>query len=292
MEPFFANKSHGVQLAYLALFFLAGLIFSNGLAMLLTWLFFGSMNVTEASHPLVALQLQTAVTSIGTFLAPALLFAYCQDRQWWHYNQADRKPAYHLVNVTLILSIIILPLVALLGQWNEAIPLPDALQEMENSANDILEKLMQGHSYSTLILNIIVLGLIPAVCEEFLFQGSLQPLLTKWTKRPHAGIWITAFIFSAIHLQFAGFIPRFLLGAYLGYLFYWSRSLWLPILAHFLHNALTIMISFTLSGRGIDLENIKFTQIHGAIPMIITCVIGTLISLVFMYKTKDEGIKS
>ena len=288
MDSLFANKSRGVQLLYLAMFILFGLFVSTGVAMLLTWLFFGSMNVADASNPLAAMYLQSAITSIGTFLAPALLFAFCQDRQWWHYNHADRKPAYHLVNVTLILSIIILPLVALLGQWNEAIPLPDALQEMEDKADDILEKLMQTRSYATLFLNIIVLGLIPAVCEEFLFRGTMQPFLSDWTRKPHLAIWLTAFIFSAIHMQFAGFIPRFFLGVYLGYLFYWSRSLWLPILAHFLHNALTIMVSFTLVGRGVDLENIKFTQIHGAIPMIVTCVVGTFISLVFMWKTKDD----
>lgn len=287
MEPLFANKSRGVQLLYLALFIVIGLIVSSGLAMLLSWLFWGSLNTEGSSNPLATLYLQSTISSIGTFLAPALLFAYCQDRQWWHYNQADRKPAYHLVNVTLILSIIILPLVTLLGQWNEAIPLPEALQEMEDSANDILSRLLQDHSYPSLLLNILVLGLVPAVCEEFLFQGSLQPFFTEWTKKPHLAIWLTAFIFSTIHLQFAGFIPRFFLGAYLGYLFYWSRSLWLPILAHFLHNALTIMVTFTLEGRGIDLDNLKFTQIHGAIPMIITCVVGTFISLVFMWKTKD-----
>ncbi|MBR4136032.1 MAG: CPBP family intramembrane metalloprotease [Bacteroidales bacterium] len=289
MEPLFAHKSRGVQLLYLALFILTGLIVSSGLAMLLSWLFWGAMTPAYSSNPLATLYLQSTITSIGTFLAPSLLFAYCQDRQWWHYNQADRKPAYHLVNVTLILSIIILPLVALLGQWNEAIPLPEALQEMEDSANDILDKLLQDHSYPTLLLNILVLGLVPAVCEEFLFQGSLQPFLTEWTKKPHLAIWLTAFIFSTIHLQFAGFIPRFFLGAYLGYLFYWSRSLWLPILAHFLHNALTIMVTFTLEGRGIDLDNLKFTEVHGAIPMIVTCVVGTFISLVFLWKTKDDS---
>lgn len=290
MEPFFAHKSRGVQLLYLALFFLTGLIVATGASMLLSRLCFGSMNVAYGSNPLAALYLQSAMASIGSFLAPALLFAYCQDRQWWHYNHADRKPAYHLVNVTLILSIIILPLVALLGQWNEAIPLPDALQEMEDAASDILEGLMQTRSYAALFLNILVLGLIPAVSEEFLFRGALQSFLTDWTRKPHLAIWLTGLIFSAIHLQFAGFIPRFLLGVYLGYLFYWSRSLWLPILAHFLHNALTIMLSFTLEGRGIDLESIKFTQIHGAIPMIITCVVGTFISLVFMWKTKDNSL--
>ena len=287
MESFFAHKSRGVQLLYLALFFLIGLIVASGVSMLLSWFLFGAPNVADASNPLAALHLQSAVTSIGSFLVPALLFAYCQDRQWWHFNYADRKPASHLVNVTLILSIIILPLVALLGQWNEAIPLPEALQEMEDAANSVLDQLMQEHTYPTLILNILVLGLLPAICEEFLFQGALQPLLTEWTRKPHLAIWLTAFIFSTIHLQFAGFIPRFLLGAYLGYLLYWSHSLWLPILAHFLHNALTIMLTFSLEGRGVDLENIKFTQIHGALPMIITCVVGTFISLVFMWKTKD-----
>ncbi len=284
---FLAQKSRIIQLLYLALFILLGIFLSSALGMLLSKLCYGSAIIPEASNPAAALRLQSALSSIGSFLVPSLLFSYCQDRRWWHYNLADRKPASYFINVTIILSIIILPIVALLAQWNESIPLPELLQGLENDANDILEQFLQEHTYKSLVLNIFVLGLIPAVCEEFLFQGSIQPFLTEWSKRPHLAIWITAFIFSAIHLQFAGFIPRFLLGAYLGYLLYWSKSLWLPILAHFLHNAFTIMLSFSLEGRGIDLDNIKFTQIHGAIPMLATCIVGTTIGLIFMWKTQQ-----
>ena len=109
--------------------------------------------------------------------------------------------------------------------------------------------------------------------------------------KPHLAIWLTAFIFSTIHFQFYGFIPRLLLGAYLGYLFYWSRSLWLPILAHFLHNALSILVEFTLAGRGILTDEMEFTQVKGSIPLLISCVVVTFISLAFMWRIQKDYYK-
>ena len=95
-------------------------------------------------------------------------------------------------------------------------------------------------------------------------------------------------IFSAIHFQFSGFIPRLLLGAYLGYLFYWSRSLWLPVLAHFLHNALSLLVDFSFQGRGVELDEMKFTDIHGTVPLVISCSVVTFISLLFLWRTQKE----
>ena len=199
------------------------------------------------------------------------------------------------MNVTLLLSIVILPVVALLSQWNQAIELPKswgALQQwmadMDTKAEELTTLLTFKHSYGTLLANILVLALIPALSEEFMFQGTIQAFLTKWTCKPHLAIWITAVIFSLIHFQFSGFVPRLLLGAYLGYLFYWSRSLWLPILAHFLHNALSLLVDFSFQGRGISLDDMKFTDIHGAIPLVISCSVVTFVSLIFLWRTQKE----
>jgi membrane protease YdiL (CAAX protease family) len=126
---------------------------------------------------------------------------------------------------------------------------------------------------------------LAGVCEEFFFQGALQPLMMKWTKNPHIGILITALIFSALHFQFYGFIPRFVLGVYLGYLFFWSRSLWLPILAHVLHNALSILIDYTLQGRGIDTDNLQFTDVRGSIPTAISCTLVSAMAIVYLWRT-------
>ncbi|MBR4918420.1 MAG: CPBP family intramembrane metalloprotease [Bacteroidales bacterium] len=295
IRPFFEGKNRLVQILFLLLFVVAGTIVFSGLGMLVAYAVYHTNNMYKASDPAGYIRLVQAFNSVGMFLVPALMFAYAHDRKWLHYNWADRKPHYLLVNVTLVLSIVILPVVALLSQWNQAIELPKSLgslqqwmADMDAKAEELTTLLTFKHTYGTLLANIFVLALIPAIGEEFMFQGTIQAFLNKWTQKPHLSVWITALIFSAIHFQFSGFIPRLLLGAYLGYLFYWSRSLWLPILAHFLHNALSLLVDFSFQGRGVSLDDIKFTDIHGAIPLAISCTVVTFVSLLFMWRTQKE----
>jgi hypothetical protein len=158
------------------------------------------------------------------------------------------------------------------------------MRNMEEAANHILELVTSQRSSWDLITNILVFAVLAGICEEFFFQGSLQPLLMNWTKNPHVGILLTALIFSALHFQFYGFIPRFLLGVYLGYLFYWSRSLWLPILAHVLHNALSIMVDYTLQGRGIDTDNMQYTDMHGSLPTAAACALISAMAIVYIWR--------
>ena len=294
-KPFLEGKNRFVQLLFLLLFIVVGTIVFSGLGGLIARVVYHTGDMYQASSPGGFVRITQAFASIGMFLVPALLFAYAQDHNWLHYNAGDRKPHYLLVNVTLILSIVILPVVALLSQWNQAIQLPENMSglqnwmnEMDAQAESIMHTLTVRHDYATLAVNILVMALLPAVCEEFMFQGTIQQFLTKWSNKPHLAIWITALIFSIIHFQFSGFIPRLLLGAYLGYLFYWSRSLWLPVLAHFLHNALSLLIDFTMQGRGIVIDDMKFTDVRGSIPMVVSCALVTVISLIFMWRTQKE----
>lgn len=295
VKPFFAGKHWAVQLVCLVLFvFLFGVVFS-GLGELIAYAVFHTLDMYKASSPADYIRIVQTFSSIGMFLVPALLFAYCQDKKWLNYGSANRKPHYLLVNVTLLLSIVILPLVAVTEQWNQSLQLPESManvqqwmRAMEDRAEEMMTFLTFEHSTGTLILNLLVMAALPAICEEFLFRGTIQSFLMKQTDKPHLAIWISAFVFSAIHFQFFGFVPRFLLGAYLGYLFYWSRSLWLPILAHFLHNALSLIISYSLQGRGIIADEVEFTEISGAKTLAISCAVVAAMSLVFMWKTQKE----
>lgn len=292
IRPFFEGKNRFTQTLFLLLFVVAGAIVFTALGQLIVSGIYHTTNMYEASSPSSYVRITQTFGSVGMFLIPALMFAYCQDKKWFNYNDANRKPHHLLVNATLVLSIVVLPLVAILSQWNEAIPFPEKMaswmRSMEDQSELILRLLTVDHSTQTLLLNLFALALVPAVCEEFMFQGTIQAFLTKWSAKPHLAIWVTAVVFSAIHLQFYGFIPRLLLGAYLGYLFYWSGSLWLPILAHFLHNALTVLVDYTFQGRGIDLSNMRFSDVHGAMPILIGCALVTAMSLVFMWRVQRD----
>ena len=275
---------------------LGGLLISSALGELVILLIYGTPMMLEASDPVTAIRISQTFVTIGTFLIPSLLFAYCQNRQWFDYNAANRRPPQSMINMVLILSMTLLPVVGMLSSFNQNImpqegTIAEFMRNLEEAANDILKLVTSQRSSWDLISNIMVFAVLAGICEEFLFQGALQPLMMKWTKNPHVGILLTAFIFSVLHFQFYGFIPRFMLGVYLGYLFYWSRSLWLPILAHILHNALSILIDFTLQGRGIDTDNIQFTDVHGSIPVTIACTLASAMAIVYIWRTyKDETV--
>ena len=280
----------------LALFMIGGLLIFSSLGELIILLIYHTPNMLEASDPVTAIRITQMLTTIGAFLIPALLFAYCQDRMWFNYNAANRKPPYSMTNIVLILSITLLPIVGVLSAFNQNImpqegAVAEFMRNMEEAANHILELVTRQHTTWDLIANLLIFAVLAGVCEEFFFQGALQPLMMKWTKNPHIGILITALIFSALHFQFYGFIPRFVLGVYLGYLFFWSRSLWLPILAHVLHNALSILIDYTLQGRGIDTDNLQFTDVRGSIPPAISCTLVSAMAIVYLWRTYRDGIK-
>jgi hypothetical protein len=111
------------------------------------------------------------------------------------------------------------------------------MREAEDTAAELTEAFLDVESVGGLLFNLLMIAVLPALGEELLFRGVIQKILTDWTRSAHWGIWISAAMFSALHLQFFGFIPRLLLGALFGYLLVWSGSLWLPILAHFINNA-------------------------------------------------------
>jgi len=128
------------------------------------------------------------------------------------------------------------------------------MEASEQKAMQLTEAFLAMNSMGDLLINLFLIAIIPAIGEELLFRGVLQQLFAKWTGKIHLSIFISAFLFSAVHLQFFGFIPRFVLGIILGYMFYWSKNLWLPILAHFTNNALAIIFTYQFIADKIQID--------------------------------------
>jgi membrane protease YdiL (CAAX protease family) len=236
-----------------------------------------------------------SISSLGIFMVPALLFSYCATKNWFSYSGADRFFPLPLVNYVLPLSVFLLPVIACLGSLNEQITLPESLQnietwmrEMENASAMLMKTLTENSTLAILCINLIIMALLPALFEEFLFRGAVQPFFTRWFSNKHVAIILTAFIFSAIHFQFFGFIPRFLLGIYLGYLFVWGKSLWLPIVAHFLHNALSIIGDYYAQRRGIDLETLDPNQMKAFYPVALVCALCTGLFIYLLWKKSKK----
>lgn len=167
--------------------------------------------------------------------------------------------------LTTVIMISAIPLINLLAQLNTQISLPDFMspiedwmKQAEESAKQLTETFLRADTIADLLFNLFVIAVIPAIGEELLFRGVVQRLFAEWTRNKHAGIWISAIIFSAMHLQFFGFIPRMMLGVMFGYMLIWSGRMWIPITAHFVNNAVAVLVYFFIQKKQVskDMETI------------------------------------
>ena len=149
------------------------------------------------------------------------------------------------------------PLHAMLVDANEAMTLPSWMggleqwmRSSEDAAMDATKQMLDIHSIGELIICVLVVGFMAGLSEEMLFRGAMQRTMQDSRLGTHAVVWIVAIIFSAIHFQFYGFVPRVVLGLWLGYLLVWTRSLWVPIIAHTLNNSTVVVFSY-LANLGI-----------------------------------------
>jgi len=161
---------------------------------------------------------------------------------------------------------------------NQMLPLPEWANSMEDQAGDLIASIVTMESSVEFLLTLITVAVIPAVGEELIFRGILQRKLEEITQKPHLAILIAALIFSFIHFQFAGFLPRVVLGLLLGYLFYWTRNLWVPILAHFVINGFQVVASYLAKDKIADLKVDEIENLPAS-QMLITAAV----SLIFIY---------
>jgi membrane protease YdiL (CAAX protease family) len=128
------------------------------------------------------------------------------------------------------------------------------MRETENQAEKLTTVLLQMKTISSMIFKLVVVGLLTAVVEEFMFRGCIQTIFTKWTKNAHAAVWITAALFSAFHMEFFGFLPRMFLGVLFGYFVVWSGSVWPAVWAHFINNGTAVVVSYLYQNKMIKVN--------------------------------------
>lgn len=187
------------------------------------------------------LKLMQLFSGIGIFITPTLLYAYLTN-----FDFKFAKPNRQNTILVIAIMMLIIPFIGILLEWNMMIPVPEWVSSFDNDSEKIVEAFIKMNHLGDMIFNLVVIAVVPAIGEELLFRGYLQQKFGNWLSNQHTGILITAFLFSAIHFHFQGMIPRFVLGVLLGYLFYWSKTLWLPIIAHFANNAQAVILSYPL----------------------------------------------
>ena len=193
-------------------------------------------------HIVNILKLMQAVSTVALFFVPALIFAFII----FNYNQlyffGFHKPEKNnFFIIAIFLVIVSIPFTSWLGEINQHIPLPKFLTDTEKDLGKQMDAFLKVRTKMDIVINLLVIALLPAICEEVCFRGCLQRIIIHILKNPWAGIIITSILFSAFHMEFSGFLPRMFLGILLGALFWYSGSLWVNMLAHFFINGAQVI---------------------------------------------------
>jgi uncharacterized protein len=209
-----------------------------------------SGNLDHPNGRMALLFIQGIGSGLAFWVAALVVAKFVDKANFGWQQQLNRFKFSGLLYAILILMGTML-FNSLLISWNASLELPEALSELERYMRTKEDELMELTKYFTdfqnlseFLLGFLVIGILAGIGEEVLFRGVLQPKLQYYFGNPHAGIWVAAFVFSAIHFQFYGLFPRMLLGAVFGYLYHYSGSLTYPIIAHILNNGITVVLIY------------------------------------------------
>jgi membrane protease YdiL (CAAX protease family) len=217
------------------------------------------------------MKIAQGISSVFMFVVPPIVY-YCLTRKEHAMQELGFRsltPPWWLIIIGVALMFVSLPVTNQLTVWNEAMKLGGPfetletwIKTLEDTAAAATEKMLNVDTIGGLLANLLIIALIPAVGEELTFRGVLQQSLTRGIKNPHVAILLSAALFSFIHFQFYGFLPRMFLGILLGYMFYITGSLWTSILMHFLNNG-TAVVLYYLNHKGIiDVDVDHFGQMQ------------------------------
>lgn len=216
------------------------------------------MNLLDISNPfnVPVLKFLQITQSLSIFVVPPVVFGWFYIRDPWLYLNINKSPEKKLAGTVLLVAILIMPVLNLLSVLNQAMQLPDFLSGIENwmkrseeQAAELTSAFLTVDTFTGYLINVLMVALIPAFGEEFFFRGVLQKVFQRWFRNPHVAIIFVAIIFSAFHMQFYGFLPRFALGVLFGYLFFWSGNIWYPVLAHMINNFLPVTLTYFFRSR-------------------------------------------
>ncbi len=231
---------------------------------------------------------QMLYTLVFTFLTP-----------WFYLKLIAKQPLSSVSNETkvdpkLVIATVIgtfsfLFVNAYFIEWNANIDFPDFMSGFEEWARNLEEQLAETtekfttfNNFTQFLFGFLVIAVLPGIGEELLFRGVLQNSLHKLTKNAHVAIWVSAFIFGAIHLQFYGLVPRMLLGAVFGYLYVWSGNIWYPIISHIANNGIAVIMTYTMSDVNLDETE--------AVPVAYQ-VLGTIVFIAFMFLFRNYYLR-
>jgi membrane protease YdiL (CAAX protease family) len=193
-------------------------------------------------------QFANALASVIAFGLPGIVVAFFSKDKLVSELGFVRIKNWNQIGLVILIAITGLFLSGALGDLTEKIPIPVALKnwatQMEDQYKKALYAMTQMKSVLDLLFAIIAVAVVPAIVEELFFRASLQKILMDWTGKPYVAIIVTAVIFSAFHFSYFGFLSRMSLGIILGIIYYYTKTIWLPMLMHFINNGIGITILY------------------------------------------------
>jgi len=253
------NFSFTGQLGILVGLIGAGVI-TGALVSVIIWLAMTGRPVLSMENDILnpkyytAIMMMQAVSTFFMFFLPAYFTALICYRNPSKFIGFSTHINYKQILIILGILLLTFPLSGVLAEATKMIPIPKAweikFKAMEAAREAQEAALININSFSKYIFSMVIIGLLPAIFEEVCLRGGLQNILTRWFKGPWAAIIITSIIFSAVHVSYYGFLVRFALGIVLGLIFYYSGSLWLSILFHFLYNGLQVTALYVATMQG------------------------------------------
>ena len=241
-----------------------------------------------------ALRFMQISSQLFTFVFPPIAYAFLvKEKPVNALGLKKSKTLWILIGIAMIFAI--MPFNSILAEWNANLTLPESMskieslmKQMQEAATEIIEKFVSVDTIGGLILNLFMIAGLAALGEELLFRSIIQTSLIKICKNAHIGILIASAIFSFIHFEFYGFFPRLILGMLLGYMFYFSGSIWISMLMHFLNNGTVVFIYF-LNNKGItniDVDTFGQTSIPVLIVSIVVMIVLFLLSIKYSDKER------
>lgn len=245
-----------------------------------------------------AMRIASVIQSIFQLILPALLTALLVTRMPADFLRLRSGFSVSMLVWAFVILMVSTPAMNYIIELNNNMSLPQSMSGLEDwfrrSEDNAVRSLtvLQGeHNIINLIVSILIMGLLAGFGEELFFRGAFQRLLTTGGVNRHLAVWSVAFVFSAIHFQFYGFVPRLLLGAYLGYLLIWSKSLWLPIAIHALNNTVYVITHWTY---GVEADTPAMTETIGtgqSWPVALASAAITALAIIYFKRYCSKQLK-
>jgi uncharacterized protein len=278
--------------------FIIGLVFQFLGAFLAAWIYgfrvseVLSLGTYDDPAYLAANKLIQILGSVGTFIIPALLFSLLFEGDLLSYYRFRNPVGSSAMILVILMMVSVIPFINYMAEINLRMNIPiRALDQLLRSLEDTAEEMMQAFTATKslwgLLVNLLMIGVIASIGEELIFRGLLQRLIQEMVKNAHIAILITAILFSAFHFQFFSFLPRFVLGVILGYMMYYGRSIWYPILAHFVNNTMGVVYYFFGSkGGGEDVLEEIGTSTLIPVAAVVSLTLFLLFALIWYYQVQ------